>query len=168
MRIDVGFGDVVFPSAAMIDYPTILDHAAPRLRAYSRESTIAEKFEAMVKLGVLNSRMKDFYDIWLLSRRFDFDGATLASAIEKTFANRGTAVEPQPTAFLPAFVSEPTKATQWQAFLAKVQATDASSDFASVINTIAAFLAPLAAAVSTGRPFGQKWIAPGPWEALPE
>ncbi|TXT28818.1 MAG: hypothetical protein FD138_2506 [Planctomycetota bacterium] len=83
MQIDVGFGDVVFPGALVIEYPTILEQAAPKLRGYSRESAVAEKFEAMVKLGLLNSRMKDFYDIWLLSRQFDFDGAALAGAIKK-------------------------------------------------------------------------------------
>ncbi len=77
MQIDIGFVDVVYPEPEMHQLPTLLDMPAPRLNCYSRESTIAEKFEAMVKLGVLNSRMKDFYDIWLLARLFDFDGATL-------------------------------------------------------------------------------------------
>jgi len=73
MQVDIGFGDVVYPKPEKAELPTMLDSPAPRLLCYSRESSIAEKFETMVKLGVLNSRMKDFYDIWLLSRQFDFD-----------------------------------------------------------------------------------------------
>jgi hypothetical protein len=130
------------PQRRTTEYPTILDHAAPNLQVYSRESTIAEKFEAMVKLGFWNSRMKDFYDIWLLSRQFDFDGAVLASAIEKTFANRGTTVVAQPTAFSPAFATDPTKVTQWQAFVRKSRLTDAPGDLSFVVDTIAAYLAP--------------------------
>lgn len=81
MQIDIGFGDVVYPEPEESELPTMLNYPAPRLLCYSRESTIAEKLEAMVKLGVLNSRMKDFYDIWLLSRQFDFDGAELVEAV---------------------------------------------------------------------------------------
>jgi hypothetical protein len=79
MQLDIGFGDEVIPSPAVVEYPTIPQMPAPNIHGYSRESAVAEKFEAMVKLGILNSRMKDFYDIWLLSRQFDFDGETLAS-----------------------------------------------------------------------------------------
>ncbi len=81
MQLDVGIGDVMVPGPVEIAYPTLLDFPAPRLKGYPRETAIAEKFEAMVKLGTLNSRMKDFYDIWLLSRQFDFDGPTLAQAV---------------------------------------------------------------------------------------
>src|SRR5208283_6125955 len=77
MQVDIGFGDIVFPGPEESDLPTMLDLPAPRLLCYSRESTIAEKFEAMVKLRELNSRMQDFYDIWLLSRQFDFEGERL-------------------------------------------------------------------------------------------
>jgi predicted nucleotidyltransferase component of viral defense system len=163
MQIDVGFGDVMYPGPEVTEYPTILDHSAPRLRGYARETAVAEKFEAMVKLGLLNSRMKDFYDIWLLSRQFDFDGTRLASAIEKTFAHRGTTVTPQPTAFSPAFSTDPTKTAQWQAFVRKSRLNDAPAELAEVVDAVAMFLAPPAAAVSGGQPFGQIWRAPGPW-----
>jgi len=93
MQLDVGIGDVMVPGPVDIVYPTLLDFPAPRLKGYPRETAIAEKFEAMIKLGTLNSRMKDFYDIWLLSRQFDFDGPTLAQAVTATFANRGTALK---------------------------------------------------------------------------
>ena len=88
IQIDIGFGDVVVPNPSTVSYPVILDLPAPELKGYTMESTIAEKFQAMVKLGVLSSRMKDFCDIWVLSRTFDFKGEILAEAIVKTFENR--------------------------------------------------------------------------------
>lgn len=163
MQIDVGFGDIVSPGAEATDYPTILDHPAPQLLGYSRESAVAEKFEAMVKLGLLNSRMKDFYDIWLLSQRFDFVGAKLASAIDLTFARRGTTVTAEPTAFSSAFATDPTKAAQWQAFLRKSRLSDAPRDLVTVVAAISEFLSEPAAAVNESRPFKQTWRAPGPW-----
>lgn len=103
MQLDVAFGDSVTPAPAEIEYPAMLGLAAPRLKGYPPETVVAEKFEAAVKLGMLNTRMKDFYDLWLLSRRFDFDGKTLAEAVRATFAKRGTIVTAAPTAFTPAF-----------------------------------------------------------------
>src|SRR4030042_5097637 len=89
IQLDIGFGNIIVPSPESMNYPTILDLPTPHLRGYSKESTIAEKFEAMVKLGILKSRMKDFFDIWLMSRQFDFDGIILAEAITKTFSTLG-------------------------------------------------------------------------------
>jgi len=109
MQIDLGFGDVVTPTAAMTGYPALLDFPAPQLLGYPRETVVAEKFEAMTKLGLLNSRMKGFYDLWVLSRQFDFDGATLATAIQRTFGNRNTAVVTRPTALTPGFGSDGSK-----------------------------------------------------------
>jgi predicted nucleotidyltransferase component of viral defense system len=165
MQIDMGFGDVVFPAALPTDYPTILDYPAPRLRAYSRETAVAEKFEAMTKLGQLNSRMKDFFDIWLLSRQFDFDGSTLASAVEKTFANRKTPIDPKPIALTSAFVEEPTKGTQWRGFLRKSRLENAPQELGQVVDALAAFLLPVAEALKESRPFDQFWQAPGTWQA---
>lgn len=163
MQIDIGFGDVMFPEPEITDYPTILGHDAPKLRAYSRETVVAEKFEAMVKLGISNSRMKDFYDIWLMSRQFDFQGARLATAIERTFANRQTAVSAEPVALSPAFGTDPAKVIQWQAFLKKSNLAGVSTDLATVIGAIFTFLSPLASAVIEKRSFDQIWRAPGPW-----
>lgn len=95
MQLDIAFGDTVIPSPERASYPKLLDLPAPHIRGYSRESTIAEKFEAMVKLGILNSRMKDFYDIWLLLRHFDFKGPILSEAISKTFPTRGRTIRPE-------------------------------------------------------------------------
>ncbi len=106
MQIDVGFGDVITPGAQDITYPVLLDFLAPALSGYPRETVVAEKFQAMVYLSTLNSRMKDFYDVWLLARQFAFDGALLAKAIAATFANRETAIDVAPIAFTPKFTEQ--------------------------------------------------------------
>lgn len=164
MQIDMGFGDVVTPTAVMTGYPALLDFPAPQLLVYPRETVVAEKFEAMTKLGLLNSRMKDFYDLWVLRRRFDFDGVTLATAIRKTFAHRKTAVVARPTALTPTFGGDATKQTQWQGFLRKTRLDDVHTSIQSVIDELVVFLVPVAEAVETGSAFNRVWTAPGPWE----
>ena len=163
MQLDIGFGDVVVPKPETADYPTILDLPVPRLRGYSRESAVAEKFEAMVVLGVLNSRVKDFFDIWLLSRQFDFDGETLALAIERTFTTRGTAISGDPVALTEDFAKEASRQTQWRGFVRKNRLLDAPADFSAIVEAIAIFLGPLAKALAVGEDFQGSWKAPGPW-----
>lgn len=139
LTIDIGFGDAVEPGAELVDYPVMLDLPAPRLRAYAKETVIAEKFQAMVALGRANSRMKDFYDIWILSRSFAFDDDRLARAIAATFARRGTDVPAElPDALTPAFAGDAQKQTQWRAFIDDV-AHD-PGPLANVIEDVAAFL----------------------------
>jgi len=163
MQIDVGFGDAVVPGPVTADYPTILDLPAPRLRGYTRESVIAEKFHTMVLRGLLNSRMRDFFDVWVLSRQFDFAGPVLAAAIQETFARRGLEVDPHPVALTGEFAADGTKAAQWRGFLRKSRLEGAPSDLAQVVAEIAGFLAPVADALSKGREFVNRWAAPGPW-----
>lgn len=117
VQVDVGFGDAVEPAPVVMDLPTLLDLPAPRLRAYPREVVIAEKVEAMVRLGRENSRMKDFYDVWLLLRTVPAD-ERLAATLRATFARRGTPLPIEvPDAWSDAFASDPMKRTQWSAFL---------------------------------------------------
>lgn len=163
LQIDIGFGDIVFPSAELVDYPTILQLPAPRLHGYSRESTIAEKFEAMVKLGNLNSRMKDFFDIRLLSLQFDFKGRTLKEAVAKTFATRGTKISSSPIAFTRLFAEDTAKFIQWRAFIRRNGLVDTPENFTEIISTVASFLGPVAKALADGRSFDANWKAPGPW-----
>jgi len=163
MQLDIGFGDVVIPSPEPTNYPTLLDLPAPHLRGYSRESTIAEKFEAMVKLGILNSRMKDFFDLWLMSRKFDFDGATLAEAILKTFSTRGTKIPAEPIALTDAFAGDTTKAAQWRGFLRKNRLLEAPKDLTEVIMSIGAFLRPISESLTAGHVSKSIWKVPGPW-----
>lgn len=163
MQIDLGFADVVTPGPVPTDYPVILEFPAPRLAGYPRETVVAEKFEAMVKLGALNSRMKDFYDVLVLSRRFEFDGATLSAAVAGTFANRKTAVVTAPLALTPAFAAVAGKEAQWKGFVRKAKLADAPADLAVVTAELAPFLLPVAEAVSAGTDFRLAWRPPGPW-----
>lgn len=163
MQLDLGFGDIVVPPAVLGDYPTILDFAAPRLYGYSRETAVAEKFEAMVTLGQLNSRMKDFFDIHLLSRQFEFDGNTLREAVAKTFARRKTQITLPPLALTQQFASDPLKITQWQAFLRKSRLEMAVENLALTIDALSRFLLPVATAIHDDRPFDTRWTPPGPW-----
>lgn len=163
MQLDIGFGDVVIPAPASLEYPTVLDLPVPKLRGYSMESTIAEKFEAMVKLGIVNSRMKDFFDIWLLSQQFDFEGKRLATAIDKTFSTRGTDIQSEPNALTKSFAADPTKVVQWRGFIRKIRLTNVPQDFGEVIGAISIFLKPIAERLAAEKPFEATWRAPGPW-----
>ncbi|MFH1864253.1 MAG: nucleotidyl transferase AbiEii/AbiGii toxin family protein [Candidatus Eisenbacteria bacterium] len=166
MHIDVGFGDATTPVPVEVDYPVILDLPAPRLRGYAKESVVAEKFEAMVALGRIKSRMKDFYDIWFLSRTFDFDGPLLARAVGDTFARRGTAVPSEPLPLSDGFAEGAEKAAQWTAFVRRMRLTDlAPREFGDVVRELRGFLGPLSLSLSAGSGFDSTWNAPGPWEA---
>lgn len=157
MQLDVGFGDIVVPAAVATIYPTILDLPAPQLLAYSKETAVAEKFEAMVKLGELNSRMKDFFDIWLLSRSFDFDGSRLREAIEMTFKRRDTALpKSEPIALTPEFSSNSQKETQWAGFIRRMKLRDVPS-LSEIVGRLRDFLMPPTRAASEGEHFDLGW-----------
>ncbi|RUX51484.1 nucleotidyl transferase AbiEii/AbiGii toxin family protein [Mesorhizobium sp. M4A.F.Ca.ET.050.02.1.1] len=147
LTIDIGFGDALEPGTEELDYPSMLGFPMPRLRGYARETVIAEKFQAMVALGRANSRMKDFYDIWILSRSFTFDDDRLPRAIAATFERRGTAI-PQdlPDALTHAFAEDAAKRRQWRAFVGDL-AHD-PGDLGNVIGDLAGFLMPKAAAAA--------------------
>ncbi len=142
--IDIGFGDAIEPGLEEVEIPVLLDHPAPRLRAYARETVIAEKFQAMVMLGRANSRMKDYYDIWILSRTQEFTGNRLARAIAATFARRQTDIPTEPPdALTGAFASDPAKLRQWAAFANDIGMPPSS--LADVIDDLVSFLMPRAA-----------------------
>jgi hypothetical protein len=148
VRLDVGFGDVIVPGPQLVDYPTILPGlSSPRLRGYSRESVVAEKFEAMVALGEINTRYKDFYDLWFLARRFDFDGALLARAVAATFERRATTLTATPVAWTDVFAGDPDRQAQWRAFLRRTGVADAPETLGELVTLIRAFLGPVAAAL---------------------
>ena len=147
MQIDVGFGDVIFPSSEILSLPAILDFPAPKLLCYSKESVIAEKFEAMLKLGELNSRMKDFYDIYLLSHNYEFDMKQLAEAIRRTLEKRETSIPEKIMAFSPDFVED--KQSQWIAFLNRINDTHTPTEFSEIISSLRDFLNPIIAALTS-------------------
>jgi hypothetical protein len=120
MQIDMGFGDIVYPKTKVIDYPVILDFPKPQLKGYPPESVISEKFEAMIKLGLLNSRMKDFYDIWLMMRQFNFNGSDLVEALKRTFEHRKTDLPAGKPLFVEEIYDEKSdRQILWKAFLRK-------------------------------------------------
>lgn len=140
--IDIGFGDAVEPGLEEIDLPVLLDLPAPHLRAYPRETVIAEKFQAMVLLGRANSRMKDFYDIWILFKSYRFEDERLARAIAATFARRKTAIPEQvPDALTAAFAADPSKQQQWNAFVRNLNSVPVTLD--QVVQELDAFLMPV-------------------------
>ena len=118
IQVDIGFGDTVTPEVHEISYPTLLEFPAPKIRAYPRESVVSEKLQAMVSLGMANSRMKDFYDIRMMAQQFPFEGEVLVEAIKRTFDRRRTEIPKQlPMALSDEFVSDSDKIKQWEAFL---------------------------------------------------
>lgn len=159
IQIDIGFGDVVFPKPVPIDYPTLLDLPAPKLQAYTKESVIAEKVHAMVLLRILNSRMKDFYDLWFLSSHFDFDGGALSESMKRTFQRRKTAIEAEPEALTSRFASDTRKLQQWNAFSAGLKAQSELPTFPGVIAAIGAFVAPVLHHLHKNKVFNAKWNA---------
>jgi hypothetical protein len=163
IQMDIGFGDVVHPAAKEQDYPTILELPAPRLQMYPKETVVAEKFEAMVWLGSLNSRLKDFFDIWLLASQFDFIGADLSEAIRKTFEHRHTGLDPAPVALTSAFTAAEKTQQQWAAFIKRSNLISGPATLEEIREPLRLFLLPVATAISQGNRFTKRWKAPGPW-----
>lgn len=164
LQIDIGFGDAVTPAPVQIEYPVLLDDLdAPRLQAYPKYTAIAEKFEAICSLGMGNSRMKDYFDLWILARYSDLSGDTLKQAIHATFSRRQTPIPTTPPLGLTEeFASDTQKQTQWTAFLRR-NALD-EIDLSEVVSNLATFLMPVAEAVNPDTPFPHDWCAGGPWK----
>lgn len=163
MQIDFGFSDVITPAPVAINFPAMLGHAEAELIAYSRETAIAEKLEAMVSLGQLNSRMKDFFDLWILAQTQNFEGRVVAEAISRTFARRETEVVTDPVCFTDHFASDPAKVVQWAAFVRNGMLTNAPAHFSQVVAAVRTFLSPMLETIEAEIEFSKHWHAPGPW-----
>ena len=161
LKIDIGFGDSVYPAPQSQEFPVLLDQEAPNLLCYSRENLIAEKFEAMVKLGSLNSRMKDFFDIWILSRYFSFDQAILTKALALTFAQRETAMDTS-VVFSSEFSN--LKQVQWEAFRKRQKLSFAPAQFSEVVDGLCRFLMPCVSPDVAEVGKDMVWKPLGPWE----
>ncbi len=165
MQVDVGFGDKIIPAPMWINFPTLLDFPSPHLLAYPPEAAVAEKFQAMVTLDIANSRMKDFYDIWTLARRKDFQGQPLSQAIAATFERRKTPMPTDaPTGLTKIFAEDSAKQTQWNAFLRKGRLSEIGTSLEHVVSFTRDFLMPPTIAAATGKPFTMHWPAGGPWK----
>ena len=156
IQVDIGFGDDVTPLPTETNYPTLLPMPVPVLRVYPRETVVAEKFHTMVDLGQVNSRMKDFYDIWFLAGGFEFDGALLGAALRATFARRKTALPATlPFALTTEFANDQQKQNQWRAFVTKAHLPHKTLTLADVNTRLRAFLMPvLASLAQTDRRLG--------------
>lgn len=162
VQVDVGFGDPVQPQ--MRTFPTLLDFPAPRLRLYPPETVVAEKLQALVVLGLLNGRLKDFYDLWYLARNGSFDGETLGRAIQSTFEARTTAIpEELPSGLTQSFAEEPGKVQMWAGFLRKAGIRTATPPLSEVLEEIRQFLWPLLQEVRSEGRFEASWHPGGPW-----
>jgi hypothetical protein len=146
-------------------YPSLIGLPTPTILTYSKETVVAEKYETMVSLGIANSRMKDFYDVWTLAQEFEFDGKLLSQAIRATFERRGTRL-PQaiPLALTEEFSGDKSKQSQWTAFIQRGRLMRQTPGFDGVLTTINTFLWPVTKALATGEKFEGRWPAGGRWE----
>lgn len=163
MQVDIGFGDAVTPGPENVEYPVMLsEFEAPKLRVYPRYTVVAEKCEALTSLGIANSRMKDYFDLWILTRHADFDGDILRQAIQATFNRRKTALTGQaPFGLTDGFAQDLHKQRQWQAFLRKNRVEAPALNV--IIEALATFVLPVIEAAGVNESFPAHWQAGGPW-----
>jgi hypothetical protein len=165
LQIDVGLGDLIVPEPVEVIYPVLLDGEPPRIRAYPREASIAEKLHAMVSHGEVNSRLKDFFDVYALSSVFTFQGSTMTAAIAATFSRRQSAsFSPWPVALTTDFYTDPSRCGQWDRYLVRTKLANAPADFGLLGERVREFLEAPARAVSEGRSFTAAWPPGGPWQ----
>jgi len=165
VQIDFGVGDAVHPQPQVIEYPVLLAASPIKLHAYPVEAAIAEKFHAMVDLDLQNSRMKDFYDIWILSRTLAFSGYGLSQTIRTTFQRRQTSVPSVvPVGLTAEFYGDPIHLRQWGAFVRRIGEAALADDFSRISGDLVRFLMPVAEAAATGVAQPVRWEPPGPWQ----
>lgn len=165
MQIDIGFGDVVSPAPLWIEYPVMLEGDSPKLLAYTFESAIAEKYQAMVYLDMANSRMKDFYDIWYLMKTQNFSASELQKAIKLTFKRRKTTLPKKPpTALTEAFYSDESKKNQWNAFKRKNEIANVPKSLKEIVTAINHFIWPLNNSLNQGEGLDSIWNPQSGWE----
>jgi hypothetical protein len=169
VQLDLGFGDAVVPEPVDITYPTLLnDLPAPELLAYPREAAVAEKFEAMVKLDLRNSRMKDFHDLWALASSFHFEGPVVQAAVAACFQRRGTPwADEIPTPLTPGFYQRQELAARWASYLAREAVlVPPPNRFEEIGEVILAFLGSVRESLVAGGALARGWPAGGPWLVL--
>jgi predicted nucleotidyltransferase component of viral defense system len=164
VQVDIGFADIITPSAQPISYPTLLDFGTPELLGYTPETTIAEKFEAIVSLDMANTRLKDFLDIWTLAKGRSFDGGVLGQAINATFSQRATELPTStPIALTAAYSSASDKCAQWKAYEKKARVGGEMPSLAQATDLIGAFVMPVVEALNAGEVFIKHWAPGGLW-----
>lgn len=166
LQVDIGFGDAITPPAEELEFPTLLDFPAPYVLTYPKPVVVAEKFEAMVTLGMANSRMKDFYDLWMLAHRFAFEGEVLSQALQAIFQRRQIRLPTDvPLALTPTFAEDGVKRAQWAAFIRRGRLGAVEVSLTSLITLLRAFLLPPVYSAAFGVPFRSTWSPGGPWQS---
>jgi predicted nucleotidyltransferase component of viral defense system len=164
IQLDIGFSDIIYPKPIMKILPPVLNNSlftATNLLCYSLESVIAEKFETMVSLGEINSRLKDFFDIWTLSGKHQFDSEILSEAIRLTFEKRGTLITKEIGAFSEIFIKE--KELQWKHFKKRLSLEDTSEKFADIVMELKEFINPIVDSILSNQKEHMIWKPKGPW-----
>jgi predicted nucleotidyltransferase component of viral defense system len=165
LQVDIGFGNPPFPKARLVVWPGLLEFPKAQVKVYPPEASIAEKLEAMIRFGIANSRMKDFYDIWWMASHFSFRSVVLVKSITATFRDRQMIIpQPVPLALQEEFYRDSIKNTQWNAFLHRVQLNDIPPSFTELGRLLRGFLIPVFTAVPSGDSFKSKWKPGGPWQ----
>ncbi|NLT35553.1 MAG: nucleotidyl transferase AbiEii/AbiGii toxin family protein [Gaiellales bacterium] len=165
-QLDIGIGDDAVPAPAWVDYPTLLDGPCPRILAYHPATAVAEKFEAIVSLGLVNSRLKDFYDLWLLATTLPFAGRQLRDSIAATFARRETPLPNDiPVGLTDVYAGQETVVSMWSAFARKLQISGVGPppDLPEVISIIQVFIMPPALAAAVQQDFDAAWSHGNGW-----
>ncbi|HVS16350.1 MAG TPA: nucleotidyl transferase AbiEii/AbiGii toxin family protein [Thermoanaerobaculia bacterium] len=163
VQIDIGFSDAGIDTPPTT-FPTLLELPAPEILAYRREAVVAEKFEAMVALGLRNSRMKDYFDLYVLANDHELDGEALWTATKATFERRGAAAPTHvPLALSQTFGSEPGREVHWRAFLRRARLAEAPSSLAELIPKVVELVMPVSRALAAGEAFPRTWVPGGPW-----
>lgn len=164
VQVDIGFGDVVTPAAAYADFPSLIGLPSPHVRVYPPETVVAEKYEALVRLGVVNSRVKDLYDLWTLAYERTFTGVILATAIQATFIRRNTPLPAvTPLALTDDFIADTAKLQLWRAFVSRNKLNPAAPPLAATAELLRTFLLPPTQSLLAGEQFDQQWASGGPW-----
>jgi len=162
IQVDVGYGDAVTPQALEIDYPVLLaDMPSPALRAYPKETVVAEKTEAIAKLAMANTRLKDYFDLWVLCQYAEFEGEVLHQAIAATFERRKTAITAELIGLSDDFANDGSKNSQWTAFTRKNKLN--APFLPEMIRQLKEFIVPVLSSIAEGQDFKMHWSEAGPW-----
>ncbi len=164
VQIDIGFGDAIIPPPELIKYPTLLDFPAPKLLAYLVETSIAEKIQIIFEKGIINSRMKDYYDIRFLMSTFGIDGPKLQKAVEKTFKRRNTSIpDSVPVGLSEEFINDNQKKAQWKGFLNKIDIKESNMRLEDTVMNVRDFIMPVIKSVKKGKKFKMNWQSGKGW-----
>lgn len=164
VQVDIGLGDTIYPEPVVKEFPPLLDEPGPDVKIYPRGTMVAEKFDTIIELGMRNSRMKDYFDLYILAKNFDFEGEVLAHAIVTTLLRRGRTLPfDNPIGLTEEFYNNLEKKKQWHAFLSRAAPNCMNVSLQEVITLLQIFFEKIIQVCLKGNKFEANWIAGGPW-----